>query len=580
MLIGGDAIGTVPLGGVGGAGGTPAPEPIPTGVAFTWRDQVVVAGEDMSDIVSGEVQVDRERGAAAIADFYLFMADDPNPLEWVGREVAINYISTAAGETTSARRFTGRIEETTWNPLNRLLACACSDQLQQKVERLTVAEVDALLPCEWSVDVFEPPEGRSRWEYAEERLSTLRASLDCDVYGDLRLSSWYAGAVDYYFGPDTTVYASVGVTYADLGALTNVVEIEADYRFPRLKQQIERYGWSHPGADGFSGLPGFCAWRPDSSELPDIDMVRAATEGAGQVMVNASFSRLPPTSPDPCGTGVAWINTYTELILGGTWGGARRWVQTVTERYALRLEAPASIADVGEVIARDGSAVEIESDIADRWEGSLGNRPAGATSEDVEDSEHSDDLRDEARRQLFLRCLLQQGVTTIVRAHNATQLSWAVPTSLVLGLDLGATLELDDQGVKAVGRCCRLEDRFNKDTGEAMTTVTIAVMRGGGDVADPLDPPPFPVDPQPEPPGVTPSMSLPTQLGGRDDSGEYDEDKDGFSGNYDNFDATYERFPRRFSVTAPEIPAEERDERIQQVGQTYRVSIPNDLLEL
>jgi hypothetical protein len=428
--------------------------------------------------------------------------------------------------------------------------------------------------------VFEPAEGRSRWEYAEERLSTLRASLDCDAYGALRLSTWYAGAVDFYFGPDTTVYQSIGVTYADLGSLTNVVELEADYRFPRLRQDVEAYGWAHPGADGLSGLQGFCAWRPDATELPDVEMIRSATEGSGQVMIKASFTRLPPSDGDPCGNGVGWINTYTELVLSGAWSGARRWVQSVTERYALRVEAPGSIADVGEVIARDGSAVEIESDRAERWENSLGNAIPGVIGDDGEQSGHDDDLRAEPRRQSFLRCLLNQAVTTIAQAHNATQLSWETPTSLVMGLDLGHTLHLADQGVQAVGRCSRLQHRLDKSSGVAMTTISIAVMRGGGTVNDPLTPPPFPVEPQPEPPGVGPGLNLPTQLGGKATSGEYNEALDGFSGNYDNFDPTYERFPRRFSITAAEIPAAERDEQVLQIGQTYRVAIPNDLLEL
>jgi hypothetical protein len=67
----------------------------------------------------------------------------------VGRPAIINYISTEAGVSTTARLFTGRIEETSWDPLTRLLSCACSDQLQQRVEQLSIAEVDALTPCYW-----------------------------------------------------------------------------------------------------------------------------------------------------------------------------------------------------------------------------------------------------------------------------------------------------------------------------------------------------------------------------------------------------------------------------------------------
>ncbi|MCC3681191.1 hypothetical protein LLE81_11170, partial [Staphylococcus epidermidis] len=322
--------------------------------------------------------------------------------------MVINYFSPAAGVTSQVRLFTGRIQEPSWNPMTRLLTCACSDQLQQRAEQLSVAQIDALTPCFWSVDVFEPAEGRSRWEYLEERLSTMRASVDCDAYGVLRLSTWYAGQADFVFGPDTTVYQSISVAYADLGTLTNAVEIEADYRFPRLHQRVSSYSWSHPGLSGVGGIQGFCAWRLDSSELPDIEMVRSATESGGQVYLGGQFLRLPPSNGDPCGTGQGWTNIYTELILSGSWSGARRWVQSVTEQYRLRVEAPGSVASVGEVIARTGSALEIESERADRWESST--ESAGGQA-------FSDELRDEPRRLLFLRCLLEQAVTTIVKAH-------------------------------------------------------------------------------------------------------------------------------------------------------------------
>ncbi|WJN60939.1 hypothetical protein [Pseudomonas sp. SO81] len=579
MQVGADALNTAPLNGTADGGSPPAPQPIPTGVAFTWRDQVLVAGVDVSAQVTGVPEVDRERGAAGIADFDMFMADDPNPAEWVGREVIINYLSTSGGVTTSARLFTGHIEETSWNPNERLLSCACSDRLQQRVERLTIAEVDALIPCYWSADVFEPAEGRSRWEYAEERLSTVRASLDCDVNGTPRLTTWYAGPVDYDFGPDTTVYQSVEVIYADLSTLTNVVEIEADYRYPRLRQLVTNYSWQHPGTGGATGIPGFCAWRPESTELPDVEMLRSATDSSGQVMVNASFTRLPPSAGDPCGTGVPWVNGYSELVLGATWGGIRRWVQSVTEQYQLRVEAISSVSAVGEVIVREGSAVEIESDRTERWEQSLERMSRGGLVEGSYDTE-DDDLRAEDRRQLFLRCQLNQAATTIVRAHNASGLAWDTPTSLVMGVDLGHTLKMNDQGVAGIGRCSRLQHRLDKASGVAMTTLTIAVMRGGGSVNDPLTPPPIPAEPPPGSGGEPVTPGLITQLGGSPDSGDYDDDADGFSGNYDNFDPSYPRFPRRFAITAPEIAAEMVDEQIIQVGQTYRIAIPNDLLEL
>jgi hypothetical protein len=124
-------------------------------------------------------------------------------MDWVGREVTVDYISTAKGVTTQKRRYTGRIVTTEWNPITRLLVCQCGDQLQQRVESMTVEDVDTLIPAFWSPDVFDAAEGRSRWDYAQERLGTIQSSLDSSAEGSLRLTTWYAGAEEYVFRAGT-----------------------------------------------------------------------------------------------------------------------------------------------------------------------------------------------------------------------------------------------------------------------------------------------------------------------------------------------------------------------------------------
>ncbi|MCY1552264.1 hypothetical protein D9M68_886490 [compost metagenome] len=75
-----------------------------------------------------------------------------------------------------------------------------------------------------------------------------------------------------------------------------------------------------------------------------------------------------------------------------------------------------------------------------------------------------------------------------------------------------------------------------------------------------------------------------SQLGGRNESPIYDDVLDGFAGNYDENDLdinpSLELFPRRFDFDMPEIPADHMDEYPVGVTQTYRVAVPNDLLEL
>ncbi|HCF0799703.1 TPA: hypothetical protein NH727_006502, partial [Pseudomonas aeruginosa] len=178
-------------------------------------------------------------------------------------------------------------------------------------------------------------------------------------------------------------------------------------------------------------------------------------------------------------------------------------------------------------------------------------------------------------------CLLAQGATTLIAAHRGTTVTWDVPTSMVLPIDLVHTIRLDDQGARAVGKCRRIVDRFDLASGSALTTLSIAVMRGGGGVADALAPPAGSVAPASPPSG---GGQLPTQLGGRNSSPVYDEEADGFSGNWTENDLdinpSLELFPRRFVVTSPEIPANYRDEHAPEIAATYRVAVPDDVLEM
>lgn len=551
------------------------PQPITSGHAFYWHLELLIGDQDRSAWLHGKPTTDRERGSAGLCDFSLHVPESEgnyDPREWRGKTVRLNYVSTGVdGVAVSTRRFTGRIITPSWDGTRRLLSCQCSDRLQQRVEALSIEQIDALTPgAIWSQDVFSPLEGRSRWEYLQERLSTIPASVDADVYGEIRLSPWFSDAPAWHFGPDTTLYDTASNTYADLDQLINVAELTVSVRFARLRQLNKSYYWQHVDTAGQTGMPGFCVWRGNSGELPNIEMVQAAVESSGQTLIYPSWYRLPPTTPNPCGTGAPWINNFPSLLLGGSWVGARRWSQTVTETYTLRLEALASIAEVGEVYSRDSASYEVETERSAAWE-----------SDPITDGVTGhEDILDEPRRQQVIRCMLARGNVEILRAHNQTLVTWSNPTSMVAGIELGQTLFIEDQGYRARARCCRIVDEFDL-AGAPITTLTIALMRLGGGESDPLTPPAHSYEPQPEPEAPNPiAQSLPTQMGRRPGVPDYDDERDGFSGNYDNFDPTLEAFPRRFQVTAPEIAAELRDEAKVTIAATYRIAAVSDLLEL
>lgn len=555
-----------PLNGVASS----AIEPIyvVTGQSDVWRLLVRVAGVDVSAQLTGSVDDDREEGAAGVGGLDLYIADGPvTPTDWKGRPVTLDFVCTTNGITRQERRYTGQIAQANWNPVSRVLSCELSDQMQQRVESLSIAGVDSLVGGDWSADVFEAVEGRSHWDYALERLSTRTASLDCSPAGDLRVTSWYATAPHFVFGQGTTLYQSVELQQADLDRTTNRVEIEFSYRYNRLWQRNKNYSWISPETDGSTGIGGFCNWRTNSHELPTKEMIADAAADNGETLINPDYYVLPPTMADPCLDGVPWINNFDNLLLGVSWVGARRWVQAVTETYRLILATTAGQGEETRIVQRTGYTLDIEDDRAEEWtdEPILGGN-----------SGHMD-IDDNVRRDAALTVALHAAQSQIVAAHRETTLTWQVPTSLALGIDLIHTIELNDQGAHAIGKCRRIVDSFDLTSGQAITTISIAVMRGGG-ASDPLTLPER-IGSDSGPVGNSTEV-LPTQLGGRLDSPAYDEELDGFAGNYSSVTPGLEQFPRRIDTIADEISAEDRDERQLEAERLYRVGIPNDRLEL
>jgi hypothetical protein len=572
-MLNGETLNGTELNGGAGAAVAPGPDPeyVVAGISYLWLDRVAVDGVDVSDQLVGGLDYDFEEGAASVGGFGIYLPPGPVvPSDWVGRSVAFDYITTTEGVTTEARRFTGVIASPPdWNSELRVLNCECSDQLQQRVEAMPQPEIDTLTGGMWSEDLFEPIAGRSHWDYALERMSTRTASLDCDAFGVPRVTSWYAKTTpDFVFGPDTTIDQSVKVEPAGLVGRTNRIELEVSFRYSRLWQRNQSYSWLHPETDGTEGIPGFCNWRGYPSELPTISMIEEASEQTGQAVINPLYYILPPTTPNPCGDGVPWINRFDDLLLGADWTGARRWVQTITETYHMVLATSAGVGTTSRIVQRNGYSVEIENAAAEAWEsGPVTGGSGGHT-----------DLNDETRRIALVEASQRIALAEVVAAHRETTVSWQVPTSMALGIDLTHTLELNDQGVRARGKCRRISGSHDPDTGLAITTLSIAVMRGGG-VSDALTVPArLGLDEDSGSGGDGIPTILPTQISGFG-LPDYDPELDGFSGNSDAGGGP-SQFPREMVIPADEIPEVSRDERVLSGDYLYRVGIPNDLLEL
>ncbi|MDH1104839.1 hypothetical protein N5C55_02965 [Pseudomonas otitidis] len=585
MQLNGSPINGAPLNGSQSRGAVAPPQTIAPVVSMIWSARLLLNGVDASHLLSGRITTRREEGARTIADFDLqFLDDAVNPATYQGQAAELWFRHWVGGAWVDHLVFRGKVTGPQFSLQTRVLSCECADQLNEQVELLDLATIDAITGGLWSADVFEAVEGRSRWDYASERMSTRPASLQLSLEGALQVTPWATSAPAWLIPAGTVLFQSVEWVPVELSDRINVVEIEADYRFSRLRERHQPFFWEHPDWVGLTVIDGFCfEWRHDSTEMPDIAMITEASQSAGyQAVINAGWDRLPPTGSGAlCTPPSGWTLPYPDLLVRATWTSAMRWVQPVTEQYTLRVEAPASIAQAGEVVGRERLAFETENDRASSFEDAEFTGPEADAVQDAL-GDWVVDLREDVRLGEGMTCLLHVGRTRILGAHRGNRFVFQLPAADAMGIRLEHTLRVEDEvlgrSIACQAKVAAIAHEWDLDSGSALTTVELAVSQGGGEVSDPLTVPPIPAS---TPAGEAPALiQLPSQFSGHVDSPPYDEDLLGFAGNYTNYNSTQERFERRFDIEAPEIPADHRDEYEVPQVQTYRVVVPTDLLEL
>jgi hypothetical protein len=552
---------------------------IDPGPGFVWRWIATLGGVDVSDKITGQVRIEAQEDGDMIAALDLWLGDDPVSIySYTGQTLILDFVVLGDPEVVS-RRFTGQLVQPEFDVLTRVLSCTGTTRLSGTFEAKEIAEIDQFVGGSWSVDVFEETAGRSRWDYTKERMSTRTAGLSADRFGQPRITPWYSPAIAYEFGPGSTIYQSLDVALASLSEATNTIELEIDYRFPRYRQRNMNYSWTNPLTGGSDGVGGLVNWLDaGSSELPDIEMITEAVQSSGWFLAAADWQRLPGSTTLPDGS--AWINKFLDLLLGADFSTAIRWSQRAVERYIVRLEVAASIASVGEVIYRDRIVLDTETDTDRLWEQSGETEITGTVVASGDYPVDTLPRRDQTRLDTAADTGLRRARAQLLSAQRGNIVSWQVPLAHALGVDVGQRQRLSDQGATVTGSVVALTEEADTQTGSALLTISIAVSQGDASaIADVLQLPDAPVFTDDTAPTI--SGILPTQLIQNSSSPPYDEALPGFSGAYSI--GTWnpaDRYPRRFAVPTPEIPAQWRDEIVAEQPVIIRIAPPVDELEV
>ena len=550
-----------------------------------WRAVVTLGGVDVSERLTGDIEVEATEGEARVARFSLVPAPGPIVLpQWSGQPVTIDSAELADdGSALNPRRlFTGVVDVPDYDITTHVVTFECTDQLQEVIGNLPREWVDAHVGGEYSPAVSGVPTGTQ--QYAAARLASVPAALDLDPYQQPRVTRWHSeDAPARIFTAADIVDGSLRLQLASRADLRNEVSTGLDYRLPRLRGRVVEAQFERT----------INQYTSQGLDIPSRAMIEQALSSPSgwQRIGDINFVAVDPGVYESVGgSGVIFTSVSAtdapNLALGFAAAFASRWVQSVTEQYRLTVRAQASIDAIG--YAReslDSATLDAEFDDAAWLDGNAGPALSLPPVGDVSLDYGAAAATDRAAAQQAVRALVEQGRVAILASHRTTRAGatlahWA-------DVDLGQRYEIDTAPLRASGKAARVVHRLNLEDGSALTELELAVSgcaAVGLQVDDPVDPPAAPADPTPAPVAAQLACECDLYVGQTMTSPPYDESvMFGFSTNARagaTFDPLAPAYPLAFSVRFPEIEAAVRDPITLPQAAAYSVAIPQDTLEI
>lgn len=449
-----------------------------SGTAGVWTALVSIDGASVSGKIVGEIRIECDEGGARIAD--LTYKPDPGatftPAAWVGKSISIDVANYSSGSATSINRlFTGLIDTPTLNFEARTIGLRCTDNLQNIVEGMSAAAIDVAIPSGYTSPVIFDPAARG-WSRAQDRLSTVPSVLDLTPYGALRLTAWAPKVTpDLTFTDSHVLDGSIAVSLASRNQLTNQVDIDFGYRFPRVKAEAYPVSFAYVSEGSIADYASALNWFLQRAA------VEAAIKAAGGSIVTIVYTPLPG---NPIGS---WIpGPYDgELCMGFEATVSFDYAQQIEEAHQITVSTPASISSVGTLRDRLSGAlvgqyppiVAVETAMTLFKNDIIGIPPQDTatpllgytTAANVTLTADTD----RSAANAAMQALIATAKVRIWSAHRQNSVSAAV--ALNPGIDLDKTIELNVTGVQARGKCRSLTHRLSTDSGEAVTEFSLAI---------------------------------------------------------------------------------------------------------
>lgn len=508
-----------------------------------------------------------------------------------GKDVTFDLIESGG----STRLYTGIVDIPEVDLIEESITLRCTTRRQELINSEYTNNTNTV--GFYSTSVFSDP--RDTFQEIEQRLETIPSSLDFDAYNKAYLTAWQPkSTADYTLTASDLYRDKPEVFVTSRGRIINQVNITFSYRYDRNYNWQRRFQWESPIKD----TP--CFLLSEGYSQTSRAMVQAAADSTGWPL-NGSIDFEGPL-PDGwylCDGGfTAWTNvntqyatvgdtdengdaildengnqTYTSTRISATdftnvftneaaWSATQRWAQTVSENYTVTVKAPQSITQYG-IISRDeahGVQSPFDSAVWEDYSAYDNQQPAGDSTYFIDRDTNEDDFN-----EAWL-VVINRAKTTILSGHRDNRVVFR--RGVWAAIDLRHTVELNTGIIDAKGKVTSIEHRLNMATTEDVSTVEISLSKSTGSQSDSAIVL-----------ASRPSDTVNIETGTiRLDNHFGEEPQAQWSGMIGNkfIGLGKTEYPISFTVDAPAVEAEFRDERVLTASNTFNVEIPNDTLTI
>lgn len=560
-----------------------------------WLATVVIGGLNVSAVLAGQMTIEADEDSARLARFSVVPGSDAELAGYDSAIVTIDITIFRGASTATIRRFTGLVNNVSFDPVARVATVTCLDGYQERQRACVSADqVHALFdglatPCDkivaWNDSKPSPA------TYFSALLATVPGATFIDASGIWRVARWNMEAPAASFGPND-VFEDITVDQPSRADVPSAVIATLTHRFPRLHCAELALSWTAPGREEYviKGIPTCTK-----------SMVFQALNGASGWLVKGEIAMtqpIPGSYPVIVGGHTVYYNVSYESAAFTCQTAAatlyRRWYQEVEVSYRVTIQM-GGLSDRDESIA---DAISTTFD-AGAWESpasaaaDLGvfsaNAPAGLGDTDPPTGyealsapwppansavDHTADVTEDVLNSA-VRHVVAKALRLAAAGKRKRRVNFVRPADP--RWEIGQPLAVSAYGVVGAGQLAGFVDLYDFDDGACTTSMVLACPDGSGSAIDfnaSATPPvvdvahAFLAPPLTNHIGAdleTPDWMDPNQLAG-------------FLCNTlptaSSYDDTAPAFETQFRLVMPEIPASVRDPLYLSAAIDASVSLP------